>query len=188
MRAANGDTVEIQNTDAEGRLALCAALAYAQKTWVPAAVVDIATLTGACAVALGTQLAGLFSDDADLAERIRAAGGACGEEYWPLPLWKPYVESLKSEVADICHMARREGGAINAALFLQHFIQEGVRWAHLDIAGVDWAAQGHTPCSGRAHGLWRAYAARSRQGRRIMKVFLIGAGPGDPGPADHQGA
>ena len=141
VRAANGDTVEIQNTDAEGRLALCDALVYAQKNWVPAAVVDIATLTGACAVALGTQVAGLFSDDADLAERIRAAGGACGEEYWPLPLWKPYSENLKSEVADICHMGPREGGAINAALFLQHFIQEGVRWAHLDIAGVDWAAK-----------------------------------------------
>ena len=73
VRAANGDTVEIQNTDAEGRLALCDALVYAQKNWVSAAVVDIATLTGACAVALGTQLAGLFSDDADLADRIRAA-------------------------------------------------------------------------------------------------------------------
>ena len=92
-------------------------------------------------MALGTQIAGLFSDDEDLSERIRAAGGACGEEYWPLPLWKPYAEQLKSEVADICHMGPREGGAINAALFLQHFIQEGVRWAHLDIAGVDWAAK-----------------------------------------------
>lgn len=141
VRAANGDSVEIQNTDAEGRLALCDALAYAQKTWTPSALVDIATLTGACAVALGTQIAGLFSDDADLAERIRAAGGTCGEEYWPLPLWKPYAEQLKSDVADICHMGPREGGAINAALFLQHFIQEGVRWAHLDIAGVDWVSK-----------------------------------------------
>lgn len=141
VRAANGDTVEIQNTDAEGRLALCDALAYAQKTWTPAAVVDIATLTGACAVALGTGLAGLFCDDADLAERIRAAGGACGEDFWPLPLWQPYAEQLKSQVADICHIGPREGGAINAALFLRHFVQEGVRWAHLDIAGVDWAAK-----------------------------------------------
>ena len=146
VRAANGDTVEIQNTDAEGRLALCDALAYAQKTWTPAAMVDIATLTGACAVALGTQVAGLFSDDEDLSERIRAAGGACGEEFWPLPLWKPYAEQLKSDVADICHMGPREGGAINAALFLQHFIQEGVRWAHLDIAGVDWAAKATPLC------------------------------------------
>ena len=137
VRAANGDTVEIQNTDAEGRLALC----DAQKTWTPAAVVDIATLTGARAVALGTGLAGLFCDDADLAERIRAAGGACGEDFWPLPLWQPYAEQLKSQVADICHIGPREGGAINAALFLRHFVQEGVRWAHLDIAGVDWAAK-----------------------------------------------
>ena len=92
-------------------------------------------------MALGTGLAGLFCDDADLAERIRAAGGACGEDFWPLPLWQPYAEQLKSQVADICHIGPREGGAINAALFLRHFVQEGVRWAHLDIAGVDWAAK-----------------------------------------------
>lgn len=146
VRAASGDSVEILNTDAEGRLVLCDALAYAQKQWTPAALVDIATLTGACAVALGTQLAGLFCDDEDLSERIRAAGGVCGEEYWPLPLWKPYTEQLKSEVADICHMGPREGGAINAALFLQHFVHEGVRWAHLDIAGVDWATKATALC------------------------------------------
>lgn len=142
VRAANGDSVEIRNTDAEGRLALCDALIHAQKTWTPSAVVDIATLTGACAVALGPQLAGLFCRDQDLTERIRSAGGACGENFWPLPLWQPYAEDLKSEVADICHIGPREGGAINAALFLAHFVQEGVRWAHLDIAGVDWAAKG----------------------------------------------
>ena len=139
VRAANGDSVEIQNTDAEGRLVLCDALVHAQKNWTPAAVVDIATLTGACAVALGNQLAGLFCDDASLTERIRNAGGVSGENFWQLPLWRPYAENLKSTVADICHMGPREGGAINAALFLAHFIQEGVRWAHLDIAGVDWS-------------------------------------------------
>ncbi|MBO4300005.1 MAG: leucyl aminopeptidase family protein, partial [Desulfovibrio sp.] len=154
VRAANGDTVEIQNTDAEGRLALCDALVYAQKHWEPSALIDIATLTGACSVALGSQLAGLFSDDADLAERLRAAGGPSGEYYWPLPLWKPYAELLKSEVADICHMGPREGGAINAALFLQHFVKEGVRWAHLDIAGVDWTdkATPMTPIGPTAFG------------------------------------
>ena len=136
--AANGDSVEIVNTDAEGRLALCDALVYAQKHWNLSALVDIATLTGACAVALGPELAGLFTDDNSLAERIRAAGGSAGEEYWPLPLWKPYAKILKSEVADICHTGPREGGAINAALFLQHFVREDVRWAPLDIAGVDW--------------------------------------------------
>lgn len=125
---------------------------YAQKQWTPAAVVDIATLTGACAVALGTEVAGLFCDDAALAERISAAGGVCGENYWRLPLWKPYAESLKSEVADICHMGPREGGAINAALFLQHFIHEGARWAHLDIAGVDWNAKKTPLCPVGATG------------------------------------
>ena len=146
VRAASGDTVEIQNTDAEGRLALCDALDYAQKQWTPAAVVDIATLTGACAVALGTQVAGLFCDDDALAEHIRAAGAVGGENYWPLPLWKGYEDNLKSEVADICHMGPREGGAIHAALFLKHFVREGVRWAHLDIAGVDWATKKTVLC------------------------------------------
>lgn len=137
--AANGDSVEIQNTDAEGRLALCDALAWAQKRWMPAAIVDVATLTGACAVALGDQVAGLFCDDDDLRDRLMAAGRTGGEPLWPLPLWKPYAEKLKSDVADICHMGPREGGAINAALFLRHFIRDGVRWAHLDVAGTDWS-------------------------------------------------
>lgn len=146
VRAMNNDTVEIINTDAEGRLVLCDTLCYAQKYWTPAAIVDIATLTGACAVALGTDVAGLFSDDAALGERIRMAGGACGEAFWPLPLWKPYAEMLKSDAADICHTGSRMGGAITAALFLQHFIKDGVRWAHLDIAGVDWAAKKSPLC------------------------------------------
>ena len=139
VRAASGDTVEIQNTDAEGRLVLCDALHYAQKMWTPAAVVDIATLTGACAVALGGEVAGLFTDDDALAERLTAGAELGGEHLWRLPLWKGYEKNLKSQVADICHMGPREGGAIHAALFLKHFLREGVRWAHLDIAGVDWA-------------------------------------------------
>ena len=84
-------------------------------------------------------------DDA-LAEHIRAAGAVGGENYWPLPLWKGYEDNLKSEVADICHMGPREGGAIHAALFLKHFVREGVRWAHLDIAGVDWATKKTALC------------------------------------------
>lgn len=152
VRAVNGDTVEIANTDAEGRLVLCDALAWAQKEWTPTAVVDIATLTGACAVALGKDMAGIFCDDAELVERIRAAGGTCGEHYWELPLWKPYAEQLKSEIADICHMGPREGGAVNAALFLRHFVTDGVRWAHLDIAGTDWAEKASPLCPVGATG------------------------------------
>lgn len=139
VRLANGDWVEFQNTDAEGRMVLADALCYAQKRWTPAAIVDIATLTGACAIALGKEIAGMFCDDAKLAERLRGACTACGEPLWPMPLWEPYKELLKSEVADISNMGKREGGAITAALFLKHFVKEGMSWAHLDVAGVDWA-------------------------------------------------
>lgn len=152
VNAANGDSVEIINTDAEGRLALCDALAWAQKRWTPAAIVDIATLTGACAVALGTGLAGLFCDDDGLAERLTAAGAAAGENFWRLPLWQPYADQLKSEVADVKHTAGREGGAITAALFLRHFVREGELWAHLDIAGVDWNAKTTPLCPEGASG------------------------------------
>lgn len=146
LTALSGDTVEVVNTDAEGRLALADALAYAQKKWTPAAIVDIATLTGACAVALGSNLAGLFCDDENLCERIEALGKAGGENFWRLPLWEPYLDSLKSEIADIKHTGSREGGAITAALFLKHFISHGQSWAHLDIAGVDWIGKDTPLC------------------------------------------
>ncbi len=139
VRSLSGKTVEIINTDAEGRLALCDAMTYAQQQWKPAYMVDIATLTGACAVALGTQVAGVFSDDKNLNEEICAVGKVVGDNFWPLPLWAPYEEGLKSEVADISHMGPREGGAISAALYLKSFVEKDVRWAHLDIAGTDWA-------------------------------------------------
>lgn len=152
LTAANSETVEVTNTDAEGRLALCDALIYAQKNWTPAAIIDIATLTGACAVALGNELAGLFCDDDDLAGRVSAFGQASGENFWRLPLWSPYSESLKSEVADIRNTGPREGGAITAALFLRHFIRAGELWAHLDIAGVDWNAKKTPLCPEGASG------------------------------------
>lgn len=147
VTSLKGDTVEIVNTDAEGRLVLCDALAYAQKTWKPAAIVDVATLTGACAVALGDQVGGLFSNDDALASRILSAGACGGEVYWRMPLWPGYRDRLKSPVADICHTASsREGGAITAALFLEHFVDEGLAWAHLDIAGEDWVEKGTPLC------------------------------------------
>ncbi|MEG2173669.1 MAG: leucyl aminopeptidase [Desulfovibrionaceae bacterium] len=142
----SGKTVEILNTDAEGRLVLCDAITYALKHWTPSALVDIATLTGACAIALGGEVAGLFCDDALLTDRIRAIGGTVGEPFWPLPLWEGYQENLKSEVADISHMGPREGGAIHAALFLKNFVDDKIAWAHLDIAGTDWAFK-KTPLS-----------------------------------------
>lgn len=144
--SASGETVEVINTDAEGRLVLCDALAYAQKRWTAQTIVDIATLTGACAVALGNQLAGLFCENTDLAARLQAAGTVSGEDAWRLPLWDPYAEALKSNVADISHTASREGGAITAALFLKHFVKDPLIWAHLDIAGVDWQAKDSPLC------------------------------------------
>lgn len=152
VTAANGESVEVINTDAEGRLALCDAIAYAQQQWTPLLLLDIATLTGACAVALGPELAGLFCEDKALVAQIMARGPITGENYWPLPLWAPYAEQLKSEIADIRHTAKREGGAITAALFLKHFVRKGELWAHLDIASVDWS-DGKSPlCPAGASG------------------------------------
>ena len=154
----NGSTIEIINTDAEGRLVLSDALTFAQKNWHPAAVVDVATLTGACATALGDQVAGLFSNDTELAERVISAGSCAGENYWRMPLWEGYRGRLESTVADICHTgSSREGGAIVAALFLEHFISEGTRWAHLDIAGEDWVSEAKPLCPKGASG----FAART---------------------------
>lgn len=164
VTAANGQSVEVINTDAEGRLVLCDAIAWVQKQWTPAAIVDIATLTGACAVALGTDLAGLFCDDPDLAARIEAQGKAVGENYWQMPLWAPYKEQLKSDVADIKHTGAREGGAIVAALFLQNFVKKGQLWAHLDIAGVDWAKNGPLCAEGASGFGVRTLLALARGG------------------------
>lgn len=149
--AMNGESIEITNTDAEGRMVLADALCYAQANYAPAILVDIATLTGACAVALGDELAGVFSDDDFLVEHIKAAGQTAGENVWPLPLWKNYAKKLESEIADICHTGPREGGAINAALFLAHFVNK-VRYAHLDIAGVDWQEKATALCPKGATG------------------------------------
>lgn len=131
----SGKTVEILNTDAEGRLILCDALSYAQQEWTPAVLVDVATLTGACVVALGDNGTGLFTADRLLRRGILDAAEKTGDLIWPLPLWDDYDAHLKSDVADMTNMGPREGAAINAALFLRRFIENGVRWAHLDIAG-----------------------------------------------------
>lgn len=148
----NGESVEVINTDAEGRLALADALSYVCRNYSPSRIIDIATLTGACAIALGTGLAGLFCADDDLAGRISALGAVSGENYWRMPLWEPYKESLKSEVADIKHTGAREGGAITAALFLQNFVSPGISWAHLDIAGVDFVSKRTPLCTEGASG------------------------------------
>ena len=135
VKTLSGKTVEIVNTDAEGRLVLCDALTYAQRHWNPSMIVDVATLTGACVVALGDDVAGLFCQDATLAQRIKDFGDIVGEPYWPLPLWDRYFELLKSETADFANAGARAGGASSAAVFLKQFITFDGSWAHLDIAG-----------------------------------------------------
>ncbi len=135
--AMSGRSIEIVNTDAEGRLVLADAMTYAQKTWNPGGMVDIATLTGACAVALGKGNAGLFTNDDSLAELLHAAGCGLGERNWRLPIWESSREILKSNVADMINSGAREGGALHAAFFLSCFVEEGMRWAHLDIAAAD---------------------------------------------------
>jgi len=140
-----GTTIEILNTDAEGRLILCDALTYAER-FQPAAVVDIATLTGACAVALGEHASGLFSDSDALADELLAAGEASGDRAWRLPVWDDYARQLESNFADLANIGGRYAGAVTAACFLKHFTAK-YHWAHLDIAGTAWksgAAKGAT--------------------------------------------
>jgi len=136
VRAYGGKTIEVLNPDAEGRLVLADALGYA-KTLKPKAVIDIATLTGAVKVALGTHAAGMFVNDADLRSRLERAAEATAERVWALPLWDEYDEQIKSDFADIKNTGGRSAGAITAAKFLEKFAS-GLRWAHLDIAGTSW--------------------------------------------------
>jgi leucyl aminopeptidase len=140
LRAFDGTTVEITNTDAEGRLVLGDVLAWAAKSFAPAAMVDVATLTGACMVALGNTTAGLFGPDGKVVEAVQAAARAAGEDVWRLPLTEALEEQLKSDRADLKNTGERWGGAITAAHFLHKFAGE-VPWAHLDIAGPSHSAK-----------------------------------------------
>ncbi|HEY5626689.1 MAG TPA: leucyl aminopeptidase [Nitrospira sp.] len=137
VKTLSGKTVEVQNTDAEGRLILADALAYAQR-YTPAALVDIATLTGACVVALGQFAIGMFGTDQKLKDQVRRSGLKAGERVWEMPLWDEYFEQLRSDVADMRNIGGRGGGMITAALFLRKFAGDG-SWVHLDIASTDWS-------------------------------------------------
>ncbi len=132
--ARDGTTVEVLNTDAEGRLILGDALALASEE-EPAAIIDLATLTGACLVALGDRIAGLMSNDDELSERIARAADEAGERVWPLPLPDDYAKQLESDIADVKNIGTRFGGTLTAGLFLKKFVGEGIPWAHIDIAG-----------------------------------------------------
>ena len=134
LRAMNGTTIEVGNTDAEGRLTLADAICYARKQIEPDEIVDLATLTGACVIALGPLCSGLMANDQGLADRLLAAAEAAGERVWQLPLIDEYREGFKSDIADLNNVGPRGGGAITAALFLREFAGDSP-WAHLDIAG-----------------------------------------------------
>ncbi|MGB5832380.1 MAG: leucyl aminopeptidase, partial [Thiohalocapsa sp.] len=143
IKSMSGQTIEILNTDAEGRLILCDALTYVER-FDPAVVVDMATLTGACIVALGRHPSGLFTPDDQLATEISEAGDAAADRVWRLPLWDDYQQQLDSNFADMANIGGRDGGAITAAAFLSRYAKK-YPWAHLDIAGTAWV-------SGKAKG------------------------------------
>ena len=142
-----GKTIEILNTDAEGRLILCDALTYVER-FKPAAVVDMATLTGACVVALGRHASGLFSNNDALAKELLSAGEASGDRAWHLPMWDDYTKQLKSNFADLANIGGRDAGAITAACFLNEFTS-AYDWAHLDIAGTAWKSGAKKGATGR---------------------------------------
>lgn len=147
-----GKTVEIGNTDAEGRLILIDAMAYAVKKYKPDTLIDLATLTGACVVALGEKIAGVFSPQEDLSRAIVEAGKTTHERCWPLPLPEDYRKLMKSEVADLNNISSsRSGGAVTAALFLSEFVGD-TRWAHIDIAGPSYIKKADAYCSAGGTG------------------------------------
>jgi leucyl aminopeptidase len=155
VTSLSGQTIEILNTDAEGRLILCDALTYAER-FKPAAVIDIATLTGACVIALGNVRSGLFSPDDALAADLQAAGDTALDPCWRMPVDDEYDEGLKSNFADMANIAGRAGGAITAAMFLKRFTSK-LRWAHLDIAGTGWKSGAAKGGTGRPVGLLTHY-------------------------------
>jgi leucyl aminopeptidase len=140
VKSMSGQTVEVIDTDAEGRLVLSDALWYTQDRFKPRAMIDLATLTGSIMVALGSEYAGLFANDDDLAEQLVAAGIATGERLWRMPLHESYDERIKSDIADMKNDGGRWGDSINAAVMLKRFVGK-TPWAHLDIAGVAWATE-----------------------------------------------
>jgi leucyl aminopeptidase len=139
VTSMSGQTIEVINTDAEGRLVLCDAITWAQRKYQPKVIVDLATLTGAMVISLGHEYAGMFSNDDGLAASLASAGASTGDRLWRMPLGEAYDKLMDSPVADMKNSGPREGGSISAACFLQRFVEPGVKWAHLDIAGVVWA-------------------------------------------------
>lgn len=155
VTSMSGQTIEILNTDAEGRLVLCDALTYVER-FKPKAVIDIATLTGACVIALGNHASGLYANDQALADELLAAGQAAQDRAWQMPLWDDYQKALDSNFADMANVGGREGGSITAACFLSRYTKN-YKWAHLDIAGTAWLGGGAKGATGRPVGLLLQY-------------------------------
>jgi leucyl aminopeptidase len=147
VKSMSGQTIEVLNTDAEGRLILCDAITYARR-FKPDVVIDIATLTGACVIALGNHFSGLFSNDDELAATLEEAGRRADDRAWHMPISEEYSEQLKSNFADFANVAGREGGAITAACFLSKFT-DGLKWAHLDVAGTAYQGGAQKGSTGR---------------------------------------
>jgi leucyl aminopeptidase len=162
LTSLSGQTIEVLNTDAEGRLILCDALTYAER-FKPRAVIDVATLTGACVVALGGVRSGLFATDDELAGQLLAAGDAALDPCWRMPLDDEYAEGLKTNFADVANVAGRAGGAVVAAKFLHRFTQN-YPWAHLDIAGTAWKGGAAKGSTGRPVGLLLEYLLAQEDG------------------------
>lgn len=147
VTSMSGQTIEILNTDAEGRLVLCDALTYAER-YKPKSVVDIATLTGACVIALGNHASGLYANDDELAKKLLEAGEITNDRAWHMPLWDEYQKSLDSNFADMANIGGREAGSITAACFLSRYTKS-YKWAHLDIAGTAWHSGARKGATGR---------------------------------------
>jgi leucyl aminopeptidase len=141
VKSLSGQTIEVINTDAEGRLILCDAMTYTQQRFKPKVMIDLATLTGAIILSLGHEYAGMFTNDDDLAKQLAAAGFASGDKVWRFPMSDTYDKMINSQIADMKNIGPREAGAITAAQFLKRFVNEGVSWAHLDIAGMAWSSK-----------------------------------------------
>jgi leucyl aminopeptidase len=135
----SGQTVEVINTDAEGRLVLADAVTYVQRNYKPSTIIDLATLTGAILISLGHEWAGLFSNNEELASELKKAADESGDKLWRMPLAEPFDRLIDSPIADMKNVGPREGGSITAAQFIQRFIENGVRWAHVDMAGKAWS-------------------------------------------------
>ena len=155
VTSMSGQTIEILNTDAEGRLILCDALTYSAR-FKPDVVIDIATLTGACIIALGSHASGLMSNNDMLADAILTAGERCGDRAWRLPIWQDYQQQINSPFADMANVGGRGAGSITAACFLARFTKD-YRWAHLDIAGTAWSSGNNKSASGRPVSLLVEY-------------------------------